>query len=370
MRAEDLAVLQATGLYDPSAPNSAERLELIEWLASQGASLEQMAATASADTLTSLAGDLLLRGEYCFDLEEAALRSRMSVERLLQLGRVAGVPPADFLTLRFSGTDVAAFSAFDQATQLFGEEPVLHFTRVVGSSLARLAEAAFSLFLVNIEGPIQDLGGSEVALAQANLEAVRQFSAIEPVLNSLLRAHFEVARRRMRTARHESSVDLMQMTVGFVDLVGFTALSRRLSARELADLVAQFEALANDLIVARDGRLVKLIGDEVMFVALDAASACDVALALMERFAEDPVITPHGGLATGPLLVRGGDYYGPIVNLAARLADLAVPREVLVTAALMDRARDDRLRFQPAGKRMLKGFDEPVILYSAERTQS
>jgi adenylate cyclase len=162
----------------------------------------------------------------------------------------------------------------------------------------------------------------------------------------------------------------MQMTVGFVDLVGFTALSRRLSARELADLVAQFEALANDLIVARDGRLVKLIGDEVMFVALDAASACDVALALMERFAEDPVITPHGGLATGPLLVRGGDYYGPIVNLAARLADLAVPREVLVTAALMDRARDDRLRFQPAGKRMLKGFDEPVILYSAERTQS
>jgi adenylate cyclase len=368
MRDEDLAILQAAGLYDPAAPNATERLELIDWLSSQGATLEQMVDATRSGALTSLAGDLLLQSERCFSLEEAALRSGMSVERLETIGRAVGLPYA-LLVLRFSAADVATFAAFDQAVQLFGEEAVLHFMRVVGSSLARVAEAAVSLFLVNIEGPIHECGGSELALAQANQEVIRTFGILSPVMNSLVRAHLEVATRRMRTARHEHSVDLVQMAVGFVDLVGFTALSRQLSARELADLVEQFEALANDLVVAHDGRLVKLIGDAVMFVARDSASACDVALALIERFADKPAITPHAGLAAGPLLMRGGDYYGPVVNLASRVADLAVPCEVLVTAEVVERSKDDRLRFQPAGKRMLKGFDEPVPLYSAERRQ-
>jgi adenylate cyclase len=69
----------------------------------------------------------------------------------------------------------------------------------------------------------------------------------------------------------------------------------------------------------------------------------------------------------GPLLARSGDYYGPIVNLASRIAELAVPREVLVTAELVEQTGGAGLRFEPAGKRMLKGFDEPVALYAAGR---
>jgi class 3 adenylate cyclase len=65
--------------------------------------------------------------------------------------------------------------------------------------------------------------------------------------------------------------------------------------------------------------------------------------------------------------MRGGDYYGPVVNLAARIAELAVPREVLVTDTLAAQAGGGAIRFEPAGKRMLKGFDEPVTLYAAAR---
>jgi len=104
-----------------------------------------------------------------------------------------------------------------------------------------------------------------------------------------------------------------------------------------------------------------------MFVAVDAARACDIALPVVDRFRTDASVMPRGGLATGTLLMRGGDYYGPIVNLASRLADLAVPSEVLVTTEVVAEASADGLRFEPAGKRMLKGFDEPVTLYAAGR---
>jgi adenylate cyclase len=138
--------------------------------------------------------------------------------------------------------------------------------RVIGSALARVAEAAVSLFLVTIEAPLRSAGGSETELAKANLQVMEALRIIPPVTYSLLRAHLETAIRRMRSAREAESVDLVRMTVGFVDLVGFTTLSQALSVRALADLVAEFEAAAHDLVAARDGRLVKLIGDEVMFV--------------------------------------------------------------------------------------------------------
>jgi len=105
-------------------------------------------------------------------------------------------------------------------------------------------------------------------------------------------------------------------------------------------------------------------------VAVDAAAACDIALTLVDRFRADASVTPRGGLATGTLLMRGGDYYGPIVNLASRVADLAVPREVLVTTEVVADAGGAGLCFEPAGKRMLKGFDEPVTLYAAGRAHA
>ena len=180
-------------------------------------------------------------------------------------------------------------------------------------------------------------------------------------------AHVEDAARRLDPTSLDQSLSTTALAVGFVDLVGFTPLARRIDVRSLAAVIDRFEETAHDVATEGGGRVVKFIGDEVMFVAQDPGAACDIALTLVERFAGDDSVTPRGALAAGDVLIRGGDYYGPTVNLAARMADLAVPGEILVTEEAAAHARATGLRFEAAGRRTLKGFDAPVRLLSVER---
>ena len=114
---------------------------------------------------------------------------------------------------------------------------------------------------------------------------------------------------------------------------------------------------------AHGGRLVKLIGDEVMFATVDVASACAIARGL----AEATDVPARGGLACGEVVTSGGDLYGPTVNLASRIADVAIAGEVLVNDAVVELVTDDAYAFEPAGRRQLKGFAEPVRLWSLTR---
>ena len=103
-----------------------------------------------------------------------------------------------------------------------------------------------------------------------------------------------------------------------------------------------------------------------MFVSVDATAACDIALTLWSVSGRQSVTARRARVRR--LLFRGGDYYGPIVNLAARLADQAVPRELLVTPEVAAQVTE-RLSFEPAGKRMLKGFDEPAVVITVLRAR-
>jgi adenylate cyclase len=360
------ADFEAAGLYDPKAPEAAERLELLEWLAGRGATLEEMVRAAREGSLTALAGDLVLERGPRYTLAEIVERTGFSPDLVRELNLALGFPAAGN-ERSFTEESVQMYSFFNRAATIFGEGPLLSFLRIVGSSLARISEGAVSLFYVNVEGPMRQRGTTERALAEASLRAIESIETLQAILHGLVRVHMEAAIRRFRRAQLGRLVDAARMTVGFVDLVGFTTLSARLSARELAVLVERFEVTAHDVVTGRGGRVVKLIGDEVMFVTLDAAASCDAGLALIEHFAHDPSVTPRGALATGDLVVRGGDYYGPTVNLASRVAELAVPGELLVTAEVAAEVRSPSFRFEPAGKRMLKGFDSPVALLTVER---
>jgi len=363
-----VAEFEAAGLYDPAAPGAADRLALLEWLVAQGATLEQMVEAQRHGSLTGLAGDLILRPGERLTLAEVAAAARMEPSRIERLRLATGLPPAGADEKLFTREDGEVFANFATGDVFFGERPMVQFIRVIGASLARIAEAAVALFLANVQRPIVERHAGELALAEANLRAIQALEAIPHGVRTILRAHMETAIRRLRAARREELMpDTVQVTVGFVDLVGYTRLSGQLDARALGTLVERFEAFASDTVAARDGRVVKLIGDEVMFVAVDAAAACDIALTLVERFAVDPSVTPRGGLALGSVLMRSGDYYGPVVNLASRIADLAVPREVLVTADVVEHVGTDRFRFEPAGRRALKGFYDPVALHTAAR---
>jgi len=364
------ADFHAAGLYDPAAPGAADRLALLEWMVGYGISLEQMRGY-QGNRLIPLAGDLVIRPGRRMTLAEAAERAGTTPELVQRMRVASGLAPAEADEPAFTQEDVVTFQTFAAAGTLFGEAAILQFSRVLGASVARIAEAALALFIANVELPAREAQASSVTLAQTNLTAAQALGVLPSTIEAFLRAQFEVAIHRQRMARDPTRTrgDLLTLTVGFVDLVGFTPLARRLSVEELGGLVGRFEGLASDVVVSRHGRLVKQLGDAVMFVAPHADIACEIALTLLEQFAPDDVVRPRGGLATGQVLMRGGDYYGPVVNLASRLGDLAVPREILVTPAVVEGARGAPYVFEPAGKRMLKGVDDPQAVFAASRAR-
>jgi class 3 adenylate cyclase len=363
MTPEDFA---AAGLYDPSAPNAAERLELLEWLASRGVTTEQLQDADRDRRLMHLAGRLAARPGPFLSTRQVAERIGMPEEQVTRFRLAFGLPPIGPDAPCFSETEAQFFGRFADGVAVFGERAMQRLAMVIGSSLARITEAMIS---TNRESQLNRLartGSREIEYAQANLRANEAAMAPAAIIQGLLPAHLELASDRARRHRKSAADTTTWACVGFVDLVGFTTLSRRLSPADLGTVVERFEDVSHEIATERRGRVVKFIGDEVMFVTGDAASACDIALALVERFADDTAVTPRGAVAAGEVLDRCGDYYGSIVNLAARLAELAVPREVLVSQEVADRSTG-ALRFEPAGRRLLRGFDEPVGILSVTR---
>jgi len=155
------------------------------------------------------------------------------------------------------------------------------------------------------------------------------------------------------------------VTVGFADLVNISALSNELDSNRLGELVEIFEARCGDVVTAQDGRLVKTLGDSVLFVAEDAERAVAIAYGIIEVIGGDSRLPDvRLGLASGMVVIRMGDVFGPPVNLAARLTALARRNRVITddaTAAALRSADYETLRLTA---RPLRGFGlvEPVAV--------
>jgi adenylate cyclase len=146
------------------------------------------------------------------------------------------------------------------------------------------------------------------------------------------------------------------VVVGFADLVGFTSLAQQVTDEELALVVDQFERLAYDVVVAGGGRVLKMIGDEVMFLVEDPVAAAEVALGLAEASRDAAELSDvRVGLALGPVLEREGDAYGPTVNLASRITAIAYPGSVVVSPELRAALEgDETYTFRGMRPRFLK----------------
>ncbi|MEM8922903.1 MAG: adenylate/guanylate cyclase domain-containing protein [Actinomycetota bacterium] len=363
------AEFEAAGLFDPAINAGTGRLELLHWLAAKGFTIPEMVAALEWPGLGGLAGDRrIVTGERLSD-ERAREISGLGPEHFTALVAALGFVPWAGSTdgeLGLTATEAETLSLFGPLSTLFTDDETLDFIRVVSSALARMAEAAVSLFLIDVEMPHLASRGDELELAEKVYDAVGLLDELIPMLDPLLRRQVLHATERSRYSTINALERLQhRYAVGFVDLVGFTPLSQAMSPAELRFFISDFERRAHDAVAASGARLVKLIGDEVMFVSHDPDAAGAVAQALMTNFAvgDGSDVAPRGGLAYGEVLVRGGDYYGAVVNLASRLADAAAPRELLVTEPFAEAS--STLDFAPAGRRMLKGFADPVAARSA-----
>lgn len=359
--ADDEARWVEAGLLDPSSPSAASRRALLDWFTSLGIPTELMVDAARNGDLAGLAGDLALLPGERFTVGELARRTGFDLETATRLRTAAGLAPGSPGGLVCTPDDVTVFELFALARALFSEDELMHYTRVVGMSIRRVAEAAGEMFLRDVEA--ERLADSdELERARIGASAVELARQATGLFDPLFRAHLaeSVRASRRALAGHDGQAT-MPLSVGFVDLAGFTERVGAASPAELLRLVSSFEATAHDLVTTHGGRLVKLIGDEVMFTTVDADAACAIALALTSREG----VPARGGLAHGEVVTSGGDLYGPVVNLASRITDQAIVGEVLVNDAIVTAA--PQRSFDPAGRRSLKGFSEPVRLWSLTR---
>ena len=179
-----------------------------------------------------------------------------------------------------------------------------------------------------------------------------------------------IGRRYSDVSAPTSLANVVELAVGFADIAGLHGLSHRLDPAELAAMLARFEATTGDVIAAAGANVAKRIGDAVMFVTNAPGVACALALELIEACTRERLPKLRVGLAVGEVIVRQGDFYGPTVNLAARLVASAEPGTALADAAsarpALARARAG-YGFAPAGRFQLTGFDEPVEVFQLLR---
>jgi adenylate cyclase len=357
----DLVALRAAGLYDPDSPTASDRRALLEYLDRHGATVAQMVEADADGVLYALSSYLaaFAPGDR-IPLQEVAERSGRTVEAIRRLLLAEGLTVDDRSLLPEHTVYDAA--AFEMATALFGEEATLAFTRVLGASVARIVDAAISLFFGGVNPPTT--GESELERARANERAGTAFGLLPSVMTHLLEQSFRLESIRAAAARGDGLGQLATVGIGFVDLVGSTPWAAGLDLKDHALALSGFETAAWDIATEHGGRVVKLIGDEAMIVSASAETVCHIALALCAAVGADPALPgARAGVGFGDVIARGGDYSGPLVNLVARSVKEAEEGAVVVTD-------DVRRRLPPSwsvadlGTRVLRGIGEPIALFA------
>jgi adenylate cyclase len=211
--------------------------------------------------------------------------------------------------------------------------------RALSGGFARVAEVLSDNVIDSVDAA-REAGLDDDAVAALYVENL-EWQSLAGLFDYVLRLQMRDAVWR-KLASEDSLSTRPTLAIGFLDLVGYTALSQELDDDELGALVARFEALTHDTIAQYGGRLVKSIGDEVMFVSEEPRTAALIALRLTERTGDDAVLPDaRAGIGYGSVIAREGDYYGPVVNLAHRLVEVAFPGTVLISDELHDAVAAD-----------------------------
>ena len=322
----------------------------------------------------------LLGGERKLRRREVAAAAGVSLLSARKLWRALGFPNFGDQDVAFTERDLTALSTILDLVRAgkLTEEAAISVTRAIGQMTDRMV-------VWQIEALIEDMvmqQGIPDAVARKQLvnELPNLVDAMEEILLYSWRRQMNAAVQRL-AVRAEAGLQASEAgrdgdeddaplplarAVGFADLVSYTSLSRRMNEKTLAQLVQRFENKCAEIISVGGGRLVKTVGDEVLYIAETPAAGAEISLALAQAFTEDEIL-PEARVAMvwGRILSRLGDIYGPTVNLAARLTALAEPGTVLVdemtAAALGD---DERFVLVPQKAENVRGFGEilPVRL--------
>ena len=283
----------------------------------------------------------LLGGEPVYTREQAIELAGADPELAGRIWRALGFPNQGDETVTFAESDVESLRIANSLLQegILDEEGVVRFARAMGQTMARLADWQTSIL-------------STLIYKEGVDSATPLMNQVKELLPDVERLLLHIWRRQLSasTARtlavmsngNDGVPNYYPLVVGFADLVSFTTLSRELDEVELAGVVEGFEATAADIVASGGGRVVKTLGDEVLYVADSPAEAADIALRLasgVKTHVEVPDV--RVGLAAGPVLTLHGDVFGTTVNRSSRLTSFARPGTVLIDESLAESLADE-----------------------------
>jgi class 3 adenylate cyclase len=350
----DFDALQAAGIADPR-----DRADLIKYLDELGLTVEEMAEAERRGRLFGLAGDVLLwSGPPIYTIATAADELGISADDVARAWTLLGLTIAGPDIPALSQADVDALATWLALKAAVGENGAYGLLRVLGAAMARLAEAESTMIRAGMPDIQMTHTHDEFATAQAYRAIAEFIPRLGALIDTVHRHHLISARTHFEGVLRDTSATVL-CGIGFADLSSFTVLTQALTPAELSELLNQFAGAVSDVVHADGGRVVKFIGDEVMWVSATPERLVRAAADLVDHpKARQEGLQVRAGLAYGPVLAINGDYFGTPVNVAARLVAAAVPGQILATSELHDELPDWPAVAQ--GPLTLKGFDAPV----------
>ena len=350
-----------------------ERAELIEWLLGKGISVDQI---GTADISPMLLASRRLIGDdgvymSAREISEAAGIDQeflQRVQRAIGLARVDD--PDEAVHMRADGMAAAHAQRFLE----LGMDPdhLIRVVRVLAEGLSHTAEVMRYTALATILHP----GATELEIAKGSYDLVSQIVPllgpwIEDMLFMQLRHAMETeAVNANERASGTALPGARYVTIAFADLVGFTRLGEAVPPEDLEQLARRLADLAHDVAVT-PVRLVKTIGDAVMFVSTDPVVMVDAVLNLAATGDIEDFPQLRIGVATGQAVSRAGDWFGSPVNVASRVTGVARPGAVLVAESTREAIGDaDGFSWSFAGPRHLKGIPGEVKLFRARKAET
>ncbi|TDD67587.1 adenylate/guanylate cyclase domain-containing protein [Actinomadura rubrisoli] len=291
--------------------------------------------------------ELLLGGELRYTRVDAVRLSGVTREFSGRLWRAFGYPSMPDDAVAYTEGDIAALCRIRRLMEdgVLDENGVVRLVRAFGQTMTRLAEWQVNLLRSML---VQDPDGQPSSEAVDTIVdiAERHIGEFEPLVVHAWRRQLAAAGTRAMAAaatrENGHPAGRTPTTVGFADMVSFTQVSRELEEIELARVVEWFEETAADIIATCGGRLVKTLGDEVLFSAETPEIGAEIALTVAAAIQDETEVPDvRVGVAHGPVLPLMGDVFGTTVNLAARLTSLARPGAVVIDTELAAKLEKD-----------------------------
>jgi adenylate cyclase len=263
-----------------------------------------------------------------------------------------------------------------QLSKGFDPPVIERWLRVYGDTLRRIAETEADWWRNQLALPYLRSGMNAAEMLRVTAEWGGEFtSRVERALLAVYHANQEHTWNEALIEEIEEALDRaglrsrMEVTpaICFLDITGYTRLTEERGDEAAAELAARLTPLVQRPAERHGGRVVKWLGDGVMFHFRDPTGGVVAALDMIDAIAAAGLPPAHVGLHTGPVVFQGGDYFGRTVNLAARIGEQAAPGQVLVTQEIVDLVVPDGIAFEPIGAVKLKGVSEPVLLHAVTR---